>query len=60
MSHTEPIAASPQAPAHSRTRLLTRVPPLSRGSEKEDNEWDDEIEDFESSEDEIGDLLRGL
>ena len=27
---------------------------------KEDNDWDDEIEDFDSSVDEIGDLLRGL
>ncbi|KAL1495962.1 hypothetical protein AB1Y20_014603 [Prymnesium parvum] len=28
--------------------------------DKESNDWDDELEDFESSEDEIGDLLRGL
>ena len=28
--------------------------------EKEDNDWDDEIEDFESEEDEIDSLLKGL
>lgn len=28
--------------------------------DKESNDWDDDLEDFESSEDEIGDLLRGL